>query len=177
VLTEPVVARFYRTAPIGRAILERIFGPPKSIADPHSGARTVIRSTLLARATCWRSLWLQSSSDSPEWQRDSRANLWSPEVNCRHASEACGFNNLSDSPERQLDSRANHLSPEVNCRPPLGSQNCSTVDDSSVSDVLAEPVVARFYRTAPSGSAILERIFGPPKSIADPHWRARRAIL
>ena len=83
----------------------------------------------------------------------------------------------TDSSERERDSGMNLCFPEINCRPPSGGQNCNTVDDSSVSDVLAKPVVARFYRTAPSGSAILERIFGPPKSTADPHWGARTVIL
>ena len=73
---------------------------------------------------------------------------------------------------------------ERTCSPPkstadliLGSQSCDTVDLSRVSEVLAKPVVARFYRTVPSGSMILERIFGPPKSTADPHWGARTVIL
>ena len=74
-----------------------------------------------------------------------RANLWSPEVNCRPpwGSQMCDTvvdfivcveiasriqsHVWTDNFTRERDSGANLWSPEVNCRPPWGSQMCDTV--------------------------------------------------
>ena len=75
-------------------------------------------------------------TDSSERERDSGANLWSPEVNCRPpwGSQMCDTvvefsvcvqiasriqsTVLADSSERERDSETTFWSPEVNCRPP-----------------------------------------------------------
>ena len=80
----------------------------------------------------------RSGAAGPERQRDSSANLWSPEVNCRPpwGSQKCvtvvefsvcvmiamqiHHRLWTDSSERERDSGANLCSPEVNCRPPWG---------------------------------------------------------
>ena len=91
-------------------------------------------------------VWRHSS----ERERDSGANLCSPEVNCRPpwGSQKCDtVDEFSvcvqiasriqssvwrGSSERERDSGANLWSPEVNCRLPLGSQKCNNVVDFSV---------------------------------------------
>ena len=111
----------------------------------------------------------------------SETTFSSPEVNCRPplGSQKCDSVDESsvrvqiasrihssvwtDSSERERDSGANLWSPEVNCRPPLGSQKCDTVYESSVCVQIEAEFTPVFERAAPSESAILVRIVGPLK--------------
>ena len=60
---------------------------------------------------------------------------------------------------------------------PLGSQKCDTVDELSVCVQIASRIQSRVWTEAPSETAILTRIFAPPKSTADPHGGAICVIL
>merc|ERR1711965_1228052 len=100
---------------------------------------------------------------SIERERDSGANICSPEVNCRPplGSQKCdtvGEINVcvqiarripsrvwTHSSERERDSGANLCSTEINCRPPLGSQKCDTVDEINVCVQIARRIPSRVW--------------------------------